>query len=86
MQTAENTLQRQHNLTIAAMQADSNSDLYDKQMMFNAAAGIGSLVSDILFPQGIRSNSQSQSSQSSSGFTLGGSGSIVEDAFPEFFQ
>ena len=58
MQTAENNLQRIHNLTIAAMQADANADLYDKQMMFNAAAGIGGLVADILFPEGLKGNSQ----------------------------
>ena len=51
MQTAENTLERQHQLTVAAMEADANSDLYDKEMMFNSAAGIGSLVADILFPE-----------------------------------
>ena len=48
MQTAENTLERQHQLTVAAMEADANSDLYDKEMMFSAAAGVGGLVSDIL--------------------------------------
>lgn len=51
MQTAENTLERQHQLTIAAMEADANSDLYDKEMMFESAAGIGGLVADILFPE-----------------------------------
>ncbi len=48
MQTAENTLERQHQLTVAAMEADANSDLYDKEMMFNAAAGVGGLVGRIL--------------------------------------
>ena len=48
LQTAENTLERQHQLTIAAMEADANSDLYDKEMMFSAAAGVGGLVADII--------------------------------------
>tara|TARA_E500000318_G_scaffold77349_1_gene72118 strand:+ start:796 stop:2136 length:1341 start_codon:yes stop_codon:yes gene_type:complete len=47
MQTAENTLERQHQLTVAAMEASQNADLYDKEMAFEAAAGIGGFVVDI---------------------------------------
>ena len=48
LQTAENTLERQHQITIAAMEIDANTDLYDKEMMFTAAQGVGSLASDII--------------------------------------
>jgi len=48
MQTAENELERYHQLTIAAMEIDANTDLYDDEMMFTAAAGIGKFIVDIL--------------------------------------
>jgi hypothetical protein len=48
LQTAENTLERQHQLALAAFEKDANEDLYNKEMMYNAAAGIGGLVADII--------------------------------------
>jgi len=41
MQTTENQKERDHQEMIALLELDGNQDLYDKEMMFKAASGIG---------------------------------------------
>ena len=47
MQTAENEKERDHQTAIAILELDGNQAMYEKEMTFKTAAGIGSFIRDI---------------------------------------
>lgn len=51
MQTTENQKERNHQEMIALLELDGNEELYDKEMMFKAASGIGGWFRDMWDPE-----------------------------------